>query len=89
MNKQEKNFLENLELLNGQEIISQYYQTEYTSCVMVKGKDVIQGGKVIDTLTPRKAQRLFNEMFEAEFGSTSKVKKMLDDEFKALKEVLK
>lgn len=70
-----KQFKENLELLDGQEIISKYYQTHETSCVMIKGLNVIQGGKVIDTLTPRKAQRLFNEMFEAEFGSPSEVKK--------------
>jgi len=52
-----------LEVMNGQEIIS----TNYEGCVMVKGKDVIRNGKVVDALTTaKKVNVLWKEFLEQE-----------------------
>ena len=54
-----------LEALDGQEVISTYYER----VVGVRGRDVIDGGEVIDILdTDAKVKRLFDELFENEFG---------------------
>ena len=56
-----------LETLNGMEIHSSYYG----ACVLVDGLNVVSMGKVIDTLnTSRKINRLLDEAFKEEFGTT-------------------
>jgi len=57
---------EYLEVLDGQEILSSYYE----GCVGINKKQVIYEGKVIDTLNKEKAGILLDEMFENEFGLT-------------------
>lgn len=65
-----------LELLDGQEVMS----THYERVVGVQGRNVIDGGRVIDVLdTDAKVQALFDELFENEFG-TSDVAAVLHDE---------